>query len=240
MKKLLGNLGIALGLCLTSIPLNAATFFADDFEASGASGATTLSAPWQMNKEVFNSSNAYLGGYYPGSTFGPNAVVAGGAGGSAFSGKVWPDYGYAPDWAPGNKINVSLLVNQTLTASDIAPGVIQMDFSYLRDANPGANATAFAWMRLLAADYSAVYWQDTFQLAVNGDWSRGSAKMTFDGTQAGLHLQYGFTVVDADYSGNAGLLVDNITVSNVPEPSSAALMGLGVAGLLAFRLRRKL
>jgi hypothetical protein len=33
--------------------------------------------------------------------------------------------------------------------------------------------------------------------------------------------------------------VDNLTVQTVPEPSSAALMGLGVAGLLAFRLRRK-
>ena len=33
--------------------------------------------------------------------------------------------------------------------------------------------------------------------------------------------------------------VDNLVVQTVPEPSSAALMGLGVAGLVAFRLRRK-
>ena len=33
--------------------------------------------------------------------------------------------------------------------------------------------------------------------------------------------------------------VDNLRLETIPEPSSAALMGLGVAGLLAFRMRRK-
>jgi len=33
--------------------------------------------------------------------------------------------------------------------------------------------------------------------------------------------------------------VDDLTIQTVPEPSSATLMGLGVAGLLAFRRRRK-
>lgn len=33
--------------------------------------------------------------------------------------------------------------------------------------------------------------------------------------------------------------VDNLRLETIPEPSSAALMGLGVAGLVAFRLRRK-
>ena len=49
----------------------------------------------------------------------------------------------------------------------------------------------------------------------------------------------GIVVSDVDYGGGAGVLIDNVTVSNVPEPTSASLLGLGLAGLLASRLRRR-
>ena len=238
MKKVL-SLMLA-GIALLANQSHSVTFFADNFEASGAAGATGLSYPWEMNKQVFTSNGNYVGGYYPGTTYGPNAIVAGGAGGSAFSGKVYPDYGYSPDWVNGNQIKVNLLVAQpNLTSAAIAPGVIQMDFNFKRDAIPGVNAKAYAFISLLSADWSATYFTHQIELGAFADWSSGAVKITFDGTQQGLNLQYGFSVVDANYSGGAGLLVDNVTVSNVPEPSTVSLLGFGAAGLIATRLRRR-
>ena len=238
MKKVL-SLMLA-GIALLANQSHSATFFADNFEASGAAGATGLSSPWEMNKEVFTSSGAYVNGYYPGSTFGPNAIVEGGAGGSAFSAKVWPDYGYAPSWENNQRVAVSLLVSKVgLSAQDIAPGVIQFDFDYLRDAPVGPNAQAYGFVKLLSSDWSQTWAVNTFNLAASGDWLHGSAKMNFDGTQVGANLQWGIVVSDVNYGGGAGVKIDNVTVSNVPEPTSASLLGLGLAGLLASRLRRR-
>ena len=239
MKKVL-SLMLA-GIALLANQSHSVTFFADNFEARGSSGATTLTSPWEMNKEVFTSSGGYINGYYPGTTFGPNAIVAGGAGGSAFSGKVYPDYGYAPDWQPGNRVAVSLLVSKVgLTAQDITPGVIQFDFDYLRDASVGPNAQAYGFVKLLSSDWSQTWAVNTFDLAASGDWLHGSARMTFGDLGAvGANLQWGIVVSDANYGGGAGVQIDNVTVSNVPEPTSASLLGLGLAGLLAARLRRR-
>ena len=228
------------GIALLANQSHSVTFFADNFEAAGAAGATNLGAPWEMNKEVFTTTGAYVNGYYPGTTFGPNAIAAGGAGGSAFSGKVWPDYGYAPSWENNQRVAVSLLVSKVgLSAQDIAPGVIQFDFDYLRDAPVGPNAQAYGFVKLLSSDWSQTWAVNTFNLAASGDWLHGSAKMTFDGTQVGANLQWGIVVSDVNYGGGAGVKIDNVTVSNVPEPSVVSLLGFGVAGLSATRLRRR-
>jgi len=237
MKKVL-SLMLA-GIALLANQSHSVTFFADDFEAAGAAGATKIGAPWVMNKEVFSPSGTFLGAYNPGYTFGPNAIAAGGAGGSAWSGKVWPDYDYAPSWANNQRVAVGLLVTKAgLTAEDIAPGVIQFDFDYLRDNPVGSNAQAYGFVKLLSPSWET--WAvNTFNLAASGDWLHGSARMTFDGTQVGANLQWGIVVSDVNYGGGAGVKIDNVTVSNVPEPTSASLLGLGLAGLLATRFRRR-
>jgi len=247
MKKVL-SLMIA-GIALLANQSHSVTFFADDFEAAGAAGATKIGAPWEMNKQEFaapNVANAdgvlggIVGGYYPGTTFGPNAIVAGGAGGSAFGAKVWPDYDYAPSWANNQRVAVSLLVTKVgLTAQDISPGVIQFDFDYLRDASVGPNAQAYGFVKLLSPTWET-WATDVFNLAASGDWLHGSARMTFGDLGAvGANLQWGVVVSDVNYGGGAGVQIDNVTVSNVPEPTSASLLGLGLAGLLASRLRRR-
>ena len=237
MKKVL-SLMLA-GIALLANQSHSATFFADNFESAGAAGRTTLRAPWSMNKEVFSSSGAYVGGYYPGTTFGPNAIVTGqgGAAQGTFSGKLYPDFdGYWGDWTENKTVKTSLLFNKTLTAEDIAPGVIQMDFNFKTPAI-GANASVVAFAKLLNSDFSQTWYTQTISLT-GADWRSGATVLTFNGTQVGANAQFGFTVISSNYQA-ADLYIDNVTISNVPEPSTVSLLGFGVAGLIATRLRRR-
>jgi hypothetical protein len=239
MKKVL-SLMLA-GIALIANQSHAVTFFADNFEASGAAGATSLSSPWEMNKEVFTSTGAPAGGYYPGTTFGPHAIVSGegGVAQGTYQGKLYPDYdGWWGDWTDNKVVKTSLLVSiVSLSAADIAPGQIQMDFDYKLQPTIGPNTSVYSFAKILSSDWSQTWYTDWKQLT-GGDWSHGSNVMTFDGNQVGANLQYGFMVVSSNYEPNA-VFIDNVTISNVPEPTSASLLGLGLAGLLASRLRRR-
>jgi len=239
MKKVL-SLMLA-GFALLANQSHSVTFFADNFEASGAAGATSLSSPWEMNKAVFTSTGDYVGGYYPGTTFGPNAIVSGqgGVDQGTYQGKLWPDYdGWWGDWTGNKVVKTSLLISIVgLTAENIAPGQIQMDFDYKLQPTLGPNTSVYSFAKILSADWSQTWYTDWKQLT-GGDWSHGSNVIGFDGNQVGANLQYGFMVVSSNYEPNA-VFVDNVTISNVPEPTSASLLGLGLAGLLASRLRRR-
>ena len=237
MKKVL-SLMLA-GIALLANQSHSVTFFADNFEAAGAAGATNLGAPWAMTKFVYTSTGDYAGHYAPGFTFGPNAIVTeqGGAAQGTYSGKLYPDFdGWWGDWTDNKIVKTTLLFNKTLTAEDIAPGVIQMDFNFKTPAI-GATASVVAFAKLLNSDFSQTW--DTQTLSLTGaDWSSGATVLTFDGNQVGANAQFGFTVTSSNYQA-ADLYIDNVTISNVPEPSTVSLLGFGVAGLIATRLRRR-
>ena len=150
MKKVL-SLMLA-GIALLANQSHSVTFFADNFEASGAAGATRLSSPWEMNKQVFTSTGGYDGGYYPGTTFGPNAIVSGqgGVDQGTYQGKLWPDYdGWWGDWTDNKVVKTSLLVSiVSLSAADIAPGQIQMDFDYKLQGELGPNTSVYSFAKI--------------------------------------------------------------------------------------------
>ena len=240
------------------------TFLADNFEAAGEAGAAAaaaqlasgntnaytvnIGAPWAMTKEVFqaptvpNSNGVlggYVGGYSPGTTFGPNAIVTGqgGAGQGTYSGKLYPDFdGWWGDWTDNKIVKTSLYFNKTLTAEDIAPGVIQMDFDFKTGAI-GSTASVVAFAKLLNSGFNETWYTQTLNLN-SSEWSSGATVLTFNGAQVGANAQFGFMVTSDNYQA-ADLYIDNVTISNVPEPTSASLLGLGLAGLLASRLRRR-
>ena len=248
MKRYLGILGMALGFCLSAVPAKAYTIWADDFESNSFRGG------WSMNKVVYANGSlntgdnnlaagTVLGGYYPGTRFGPNDVVAGQGGiqQGNYSAKIWPDYdGYRSDWNNNNIVSVSLLRNHVITADDIAAGsTFQMDLNYKFQPTLGPSSGAFAFAGLFNSDFSANWWNDRQVLSTNGgNWSSAAVSLSLNSTHIGANMQFGVTVYAQNDSPN-GLFVDNVTVSNVPEPTSASLLGLGLAGLLASRLRRR-
>jgi len=239
---------MALAFCLSAVSANAYTIWADNFEEN------KFASGWAMYKQVFTSGpvvvassnqdvkSGYIGGYYPGTLYGPNAIVNGQGGilQGTYSAKLYPDYYTAEDgspWAGGNVILTALSRSHIVTNADLdaqTNGVFQMDLNYKFEGLPGANSGAFAFMKI-----GPNWWIDRQALAFNiGDWGTAVAKVGLDGAAVGQTLEFGVAVYSSNYESSA-IFIDNVTVSNVPEPSTVSLLGFGVAGLIASRLRRR-
>ena len=210
----------------------AATWFFDNFEAAGESGASYVNQPsfptlWQMGKQIFTSSGSFTGqqyyGYYPNGPYqGPNAIELGQGGldQGLFQAKVYPDYGYAPDWTNNKVVHTLLFVDRVLTLSDVASSRVKMDFSFKLQPTVGPNTQAFGWIKVLSPNYSETWASDTLSLT-GGNWGGGSVAVNLSGSAVGAHLQWGFTVTSQNYEPN-GLFFDNVLVADAP-PSTITI-----------------
>jgi len=235
--------GLLLGLGCMAGSVRAADLFSYNFEAAGAAGNTQIpTPPWQMGSEVFTSSGFYISGYYPGNTFGPNAIVDGESGASqgTYVGKIWPDYDYAPNWQNDQFQSTLLYVNRVLGASDITGSRIEMTFDAKLQDTIGAASSSYGFVKLFSSDFSQLWAEQTVSITGN-TWTTRIVGMDITANDPGLigaNLQWGVAASAQNYSAN-GLFVDNFSVATVPEPSSFVLMGLGAAGLVASRSRRR-
>ena len=238
MKRSIMSLAAALVGLFATTSANATVLFSDNFEASGAAGKIKPSAPWEMNKEVFSSSGGYVDGYYPGTTYKPGVILTGegGVDQGTYQAKLYPDFDYRPSWENNQVVKTSLLFNRTLTAEDIAPGTIKMDFNF-KTGNIGATAGVFAFAKLLNSGFNETWYSQYINLS-SVDWSTGVTSLAFNGTQVGANAQFGFMVVSSNDQA-ADLFIDNIVIASIPEPSVASLLGFGVLGLVATRFRRR-
>ena len=144
-------------------------------------------------------------------------------------------------WAPGDGYWVAGGVGQKIMEANIfaeisnSSSVGLLNFAGATVSNTLASGyTSRAFIKALNPNNG--YSLDVFQSANLVGGQNFNLSYDFTGT-SGLIVQYGImtTGLVSDPAVNNGSAV----VQAVPEPSSAALMGLGLAGLLAFRLRRK-
>ena len=235
MKRYLAILGMALGLCLVANTAKSEvtyTLIAEDFEDGQWNGFSNYPSNYS-SFGIVNAGDTIYGAPETGvtGTWMPSSGI-----GSGKNGKVWPAY-LAPGDVEGNiyyqvsDLGTSLLRGSTVT--------FKFD-SYISSWDvPQANTNLLAFVKFFSAGFS--YYYDWAAQNLNLDattfdrWNSQTvtALVPIDATI----MQVGFMVQQSGYSTGA-LNVDNVVVT-VPEPTSASLLGLGLAGLLASRLRRR-
>jgi hypothetical protein len=239
----LSTLAVALSILMPA-SASADVSFSDNFN-SYENGAT-LGSPWVWNVETFSSSGVYNSGYYPGELPSPgvHAILNTESGNNASNVlKFYGDYGYSPNFEDNKLVQTSIYINRVLSAADVVAGTVRLDFDYYKwaaeEGGLAGVATARGWVKLLATDFSATYYTNNFDITASS--GHGSAEITFDGTQEGLNLQYGFSVVSQNYSPTA-IAIDNVAVARVaaiPEPSAFSLIGACFAGAFVIFKRRR-
>jgi len=175
-------------------------------------------------------------------TGAPGTYMPAASDGSTKNGKIWPMW-----WGPGNVPSQSYLEigsygsSTGLSSRNLLGSRITFSFqSYISSYDaPGAGTQLLAYAKFFNADFSYYYDWASSIVDLGSDardvWVSHTISVLTPGDAA--VAQFGFAANQNNWSGGA-LNVDNMTV-NVPEPTSASLLGLGLAGLLASRLRRR-
>ena len=240
MKKYLGIFGIGLGLFLGTTSAKAVTFFSDDFEGSASdgwalwSGYPNATVSDNQNRAIENTGSAIYGA--PEGTTLPGSTA-----GSLRSGKLWQVYWY--EGSSGSPLSSATFKQFAGADAGLLKGkTISFDastFTSSHDSWSGGNSFGTMFVKYFDAGFGYLG-GETLNLKPNATNAWVSNNLTFTvGTDANLAtIQIGFENSQVNWGGGS-VYVDNVSISQVPEPSSATLMGLGVAGLLAFRLRRK-
>ena len=233
MKKAIMSLAVAFAGLIASA--NAQTvLFTQDFQTGprtgpGANGTGSQSlAPYGYS--VYNGANT--------------AIESDGNGN--YYGKAWSNYWWD---SADSAINVqlgrdawgggSLLSTYGLAAGDTVNYSID---TRIADA-VGAGGTLGLTLRFFTADFNYMFPQSVFTSIVGEsqtDWTRHSLSAVIPVNAA--IIQFGlFNQINNWSPGSA--FIDNVEISastaSVPEPSVASLLGFGVAGLIATRLRRR-
>lgn len=237
-------------LCLVFLGGGQATFAAvsllnQNFEANTAGDKLIL--PWTWSVETFADNagvpGAYIGGYYPGDNASPgiHAVVDGQSGAQGINAlKVYGDYGYAPNHTDNKWVTTNMYQNRTLLPADVADGGLMFKFDFAAFTGVGgidATTIAAVYFQLLSPDFNTSYLRlEESVTLLDTAFQSGSLLIPLNNTNVGNQLQWGFMTRTQNYSASA-ILVDNLSVTSIPEPTGAALAALGAA-LLGIRRRR--
>lgn len=239
MKKYLATFGMALGISLVAIPANAVTFFSDDFETSASDGWALWSG--YPNPTVSDNQNRSVDATGSAIYNGGGATLPGVDGSSLRAGKLWQVYWY--EGQPSSPLNSATFKQlQGSSASSLLGQQVSFQAStYSHSGDSYASGNSYANMFVKYFDASWNYMGGEFKLISSNptnSWIANTLNFTVINDANLATIQIGFENSQANWGGGS-FYVDNVSMSTVPEPSSAALMALGLAGVIAFRLRRK-
>lgn len=239
--------------------------YSQDFEAmataaSNAGNADLSADGWQINGiawlgDVDDASTfQYFYGNFPannadGAQFSGIVDAQGGATQGNRHLNVFSDYNNADAHANATSwVETRIFQEQTIGAPDVGQ-TYSLNFDYKRnfengtdDFGPSGSTEAFAFVRVLDSigGSFATIEEQTFETtgAALSAWNNGTVNFTIDAAYDGQLLQFGMKTHAEDFNGS-GVLYDNVgfNVSAVPEPTSAAVIGLGLVGMF-FRRRK--
>jgi hypothetical protein len=232
MKKTIMSLAVAVvGLFTTA---NAQVLFTQDFQSGPRTGTGT------------NGTGEQSLAPYGYSIFSGAGQAIESDGNGNYYGKTYNNY-----WYPGSEsaINVqlgrnawgegNLLSTYGLAAGDTVNYAID---TKIADA-VGAGGTLGLTLRFFTADFGYMFPASVFTSLVGGsqsDWVRNSLSAVIP-VDAAI-IQFGVFSQNNNWSPGS-VFIDNVEISAstaaIPEPSVASLLGFGVLGLVATRLRRR-
>lgn len=195
------------------------------------------SATWLGYMNVFNLPSAG-GAFQFGSPWGTSDLVA------SFSGPTLtlspnrigdPDpYWYIGGGAPGNPGNKIMEANMYVESNGGLLGGQTVTFEGIVIANSFTAAhSTYAFIKDFASDYSS-FNLTTVLLGAPGSFSINLATIS----DPSRHVQYGFQTVGVNVWSTDVAPFGSIQINAVPEPSTFALAGIGLAALLIMRRRR--
>jgi hypothetical protein len=219
--------------------------YSQNFDALTASGSVLQDERFDDGSGIgweFFSDNAGLGNYNGGAPGdGPqiSALANDGAGNQFLN--VYANYdNNAVHDNSSLRESISVYMNQGFTGADAALEETWF-FDFVFASNPASPVTGDsqvgAFIRVFDPSFNLL---DTATFdTLNAAAPTLSVTLSSGYTNGGF-IQFGFNNVVGEYNGS-GRLYDNVRFSNVaavPEPASAAIVGLGIVGMFLRRRRR--